>query len=152
MTEARTFKVTTSLADKMSRPGGRTAAAALSAADTALDGHRESAMKTLADTLAELQALAAHRSDHNHAKVYERAAALLDLAGFFETGPLYEAAYSLCEISDGMRAAGTWHWPSVEVHLQALGLILTDDCRDSETSRTLLEGLKAVRARRGPQT
>lgn len=148
MTGARTFRVTTSLADKMSRPGGRTAAAALTAATTALEGHREAAMQTLVETLEQLQALAAARDDAEYGQVYERAAALLDLAGFFETGPLYDAAYSLCETSDGMRDNGAWHWPSIEVHLQALGLILADDCRETEASRTLLEGLAGVRERR----
>ena len=102
MTQARTFKVTTSLADKMSRPGGRTAAAALSAANTALDGHEAGAMKTIAETLTQLQEIATGRSDADYARVYERTAALLDLAGFFDTGPLYDAAYSLCTISEAM--------------------------------------------------
>ena len=151
MTAARTFKVTTSLADKMSRPGGRTAAAAVSAATTALEGHREAAIRTMEETLTRLDGVVARRAVDEQDRVYERAAAMLDLAGFFETGPLYDAAYSLCETCCGMQADAVWHWPSVEVHVQALKLILFDGCRDSETSRTLMEGLRAVRARRAPR-
>ncbi len=66
---------------------------------------------------------------------------------FFETGPLYDAAYSLCDVSDRMQAAGVWHWPSVEVHLDALALILSGDCGRTAATDNLLSGLRAIRDR-----
>lgn len=144
MTTPRTFRVKSSLADQMSRPGGRTVASALSAAGVALDDQRNAAMRNLADTLGQIQAVAARRGEGDAARIYEGASTLLDIAGFFDTGPLYEAAYSLCEISDRMQAANRWHWPSVEVHIQTLTLILASGCCRTAASGALLDGLRAV--------
>lgn len=144
MKPPRRFKVTTPLADKMNRPGGRTVAAALAAAGVALDSRRDEAMTATAATLAELRAVAARRDDGQADRIYAGAAALVDLAGFFDTGPLYEAAYSLCDVSDRMQASGVWRWSSVDVHLQALALILTEDCRRTDGSDALLAGLRAL--------
>lgn len=143
MTEAKIFKHRSSLAKKMAVPGGRAIDDALQAAEAALETHREAAMHTLNETMVRLEAACAAR-DHN--QVYVQAAAMLDMAGFFETGPLHPAVFSLCEISD---PAGDhiWDWPSVEVHLRAIRLILGDSCRMTESSQVLLDGLASVRLR-----
>lgn len=144
MSPPRTFRTTTPLADKMRRPGGRRVSSALAAAGAALATHRVEAMAQARKTLAQLESMTLCR-DEDHARlVYERAAALVDLIGFFQTGPLFDVAYSLCEVSDRMRTSGVWHWPAVEVHLQALALILSDDCRRTTASDELLAGLRAV--------
>ena len=144
--------VKSSLADKMARPGGRTMAEAVRAADAGLDSHREAGMRSLAETLVRLEAACVARDEDARATVYELAAAFADMAGFFDTGPLYAAAFSLCETSDRMTAAGCWQWPSVHVHVRALQLILASDCRPDEASRVLLEGLASVVARLPVQT
>jgi hypothetical protein len=140
MIEAKTFRYKTNLARKMSAPGGRSADEALAAADRALSGHREAAMQGLAVILTRLEAACVAR---RQAEVYDQAAALLDLSGFFETGPLHPAVFSLCEISD--QGAGVRDWPSIEVHVRAIRRILNSECRDTDESRLLLEGLVAVR-------
>ena len=143
MTEARIFKHQSTLAKKMAVPGGKPIDGALRAAETALETHKEAAMQTLDDTLSGLEACLATR---DRDPIYVRAAAMLDMAGFFDTGPLHPAVFSLCEISDP--AGGhVWDWPSVEVHLRALRFILGDGCRSTESSRVLLEGLASVRHR-----
>ena len=71
------------------------------------------------------------------------------MAGFFETGPLYKATFSLCDIADRMQTADTWDWPSSRGPCRAMRLIMTDDCRDSVTSATILQGLAAVAQRIG---
>jgi hypothetical protein len=140
----KTFKYRTNLARKMSAPGGRSVSDVLTAAEGALDGHRTAAMQTLRSLLAELEATCAARRE---SEVYAQAAALLDMAGFFETGPLHPAIFSLCEISDWMGAGSSWEWPSVDVHLRAIQMILKDDCRDTQETRLILEGLVAIRQR-----
>ena len=147
MTEARTFKYKTNLSKQMSQPGGRSIEDAVRRADAALDGHREAGMLAVTTALGELEAACRARDDADHGRVYEMAAALLDMAGFFDTGPLYGAAYSLCEITDLMLASGAWTWPSVDVHVRALRLILADGCVEGETSAALLAGLRSVVAR-----
>lgn len=143
MTEARTFKHRSSLAKKMAVPGGKPIDSALRAAETALETHRDAAMRTLDDILIELEAsLEARDRD----QIYVQAAAMLDMAGFFDTGPLHPAVFSLCEISDPSEESA-WDWPSVQVHLRALRFILGERCRSTESSRILLDGLAAVRSR-----
>lgn len=144
MSAPRTFRVTTSLAAQMRQPGGRTVGAAVSAAGAALEERREAAMADIGEVLEQLQAVVARRGAGDAEQIYDRAAALLDVAGFFDTGPLYDAAYSLCDLSERMQAASAWRWPAVEVHLQALALILAAGCRHDAASDALLTGLRAV--------
>ena len=147
MTLVRNSGAKNPLADKMARPGGRTMAEAVRAAEVGLDSHREEGMRSLSATLARLEAACAARDEGAEALVYELASAFADMAGFFDTGPLYAAAFSLCETSDRMIAGGCWQWPSVHVHVSALRLILVDNCRPTEASRVLLEGLASIVAR-----
>lgn len=143
MTEAKIFKHRSSLAKKMAVPGGKAIDDALQAAEAALETHREAAMHTLSETMNRLDAA---RTARDHKQVYVQAAAMLDMAGFFDTGPLHPAVFSLCEISD-QAGDHIWDWPSVEVHLRAIKLILGDCCRSTESSQVLLEGLASVRLR-----
>lgn len=141
MTEAKVFKYRTNLARKMSAPGGRSVGEALVAADDALAHHRDAAMEGLGAMLTRLEDACGAR---RQAEIYGHAAALLDLAGFFDTGPLYPAVFSLCEISD---QGSAWDWPSVEVHVRAIRRILAGGCRQSEETTVLLNGLVSVRTR-----
>jgi hypothetical protein len=143
VTQTKTFRYKSSLASKMAVPGGKSVGDALRAAEGALETHRDAAMQSLDGILTDLDAVCARRA---RSEVYERASALLDMAGFFDTGPLHPAVFSLCEISGGMDET-VWDWPSVEVHLRAIRVILAADCRPSENTRLLLEGLTAVRQR-----
>lgn len=144
MTDVKTFKYRTNLARKMSAPGGRSIAEALAGADSGLEHHRAAAMKTLADQVSALEASCAAQIPGSEPGIYEQAAALLDMAGFFETGPLYKAAFSLCELSDRLTETNAWSWPSISVHIQALRLILADECRETEQAGLILEGLSTI--------
>lgn len=138
------FKTRSSLACKMAVPGGRTVAEALAAADLGLAGHRDEGMAQIGLILGRLEAACDGRDEAAQASVYDLAAALLDLAGFFETGPLFRAAFSLCDLSDRMITNADWAWPSITVHVHAMRLILTDDCKESASSILLLQGLAAL--------
>jgi hypothetical protein len=143
VTAAKIFQYKSNLARKMAVPGGKSVDDALNAAEGALETHREAAMQSLGVILTGLDAICARRAQ---GEVYEQAAALLDMAGFFDTGPLHPAVFSLCEISDRM-SDGAWDWPSVEVHLRAIRMILASGCRESENARVILEGLASIRQR-----
>ena len=144
MTPAKTFKYRTNLARKMSAPGGRSVGEALQAADRGLAAHRDSAMEALGEILTVLETACAER---RQAEIYDRAAALLDLSGFFDTGPLHPAVFSLCEISDPRSGQALWDWPSIDVHVRAIRRILNSECSETEETRLLSEGLVAVRQR-----
>ena len=122
-------------------------AEAVEAAEAGLDSHREQGMRSLAAILDKLDSVCAAHEDGAGPRVYELASAFADMAGFFDTGPLYEAAFSLCETSDRMIAGGSWRWPAVEVHVRALRLMLADGGKHTESARLLLGGLASVVAR-----
>lgn len=144
MSKARTFKVKSTLARQMQDPGGRQVRDLERQAVAQLETHRDDAMATVGETLTTLEALCAEAPDRAGPQVYALASSMVDLAGYFDTGPLFEAAYSLCEISDRMIQAEAWHWPSVQVHAQALRLILAGGCRTGRTSDALLAGLRSI--------
>jgi len=150
MTEPRTFKVATALSRQLATPGGRSLAEAQRRADEGLEVHREGTLADVGRLVDDLEALCAAADPASAPAVYPCAAALIDLAGFFDTGALYEAGYSLCELSDRMREAGVWSWPAVDVHVRALRLIHAGGCQDGETARVLLEGLRSVLAAAAP--
>lgn len=149
MSSSTSVRIKSSLSKKMAVPGGRTVAEALSKAQAGVTSHRQAGLATMADQLAWLEATVAARTPDSGAAVYRVAAELLDMAGFFETGPFYQATFSLCEIADRMQTAGTWDWPSIAVHVRAMQLILSDGCRTNAMSETILQGLASVTQRAG---
>lgn len=147
MSEVRTYKIKSPLAKQLHEPGGRTVQDATRLAGEELEQHRDGVMASIADTLDELDRLAAAAAPDTGPQVYQLASSVIDLGGFFDTGPLHEAAYSLCDIADRMIGANAWHWPSVLVHLQAMRLIMAGGCRPGRTSEVLLEGLRSISQR-----
>lgn len=147
MSDVRLTKIRTSLARKMAQPGGRTVAEAERRANERLALHRDDVMATIQQRIAELEKVVAEASPQRQGDVYLLAAGLLDTGGFFDTGPLFDAGFSLCEVAELMSASGQWHWPSVEVHVRALRLILTNGCKADATSDALLVGLRSVVAK-----
>src|SRR5262249_16429862 len=111
-------------------------------ADAGLEAHRKQANAMIRLKLRELDELAQAHAD-DKAALYERAAYVLDIAGLF-LPPLCRAAFSLCDLITRMQASGRWDWPSVDVHLAAMRLLLAkSDDKDPEV-QTMLSGLGAV--------
>jgi hypothetical protein len=144
VTQVRTTKIKSTLAKQLERPGGRTIADAQRLAEAGLQSHRADIMADLGRLIGQLEDLCVAAAPEGRDRVYVLAAALVDLAGFFDTGPLYNAGYSLCELSDRMRAPAPWSWPAVEVHVKALRLIHTGGCKAGAESDILLQGLGSV--------
>lgn len=144
MTDVKTFKYRTNLARKMAVTGGCSITEALARSDSALEQHRAPAMKALADRVNLLGALSAARAPDTERDVYEQSAALLDLAGFFDTGPFCSACFSLCELSVMLTETNRWNWSSIDVHVQALRLILASDCKETEQTALILDGLANI--------
>ena len=150
MSDVRTTKVKSTLARQLARPGGRTLAEAQRLAETGLQSHKAGVMEDLGRLIGQLETLCAAAAPEGRDRVYVLAAALVDMAGFFDTGPLYSAGYSLCDLSDRMQAAGAWSWPAVEVHVKALRLILASGCKADAGSEVLLAGLRSVQGAFAP--
>lgn len=145
--DVRTLTIKTSLAKQMAQPGGRTLVDVERRANERLARHRSEVMAEIEAATATLEAICATRPDASAGEVYRLASRVLDLAGFFDTGPLFEAAYSLADVSDRMAAADAWDWPAVLVHVQGLRLILKAGCERNPPTEHLLAGLKAVAAK-----
>lgn len=145
MTQARTVKVRTALSRQLSQPGGRSLAEAERLADAALQTHRADAFAELGRLLAELETACMSRSEADQPRVYALAASIVDLAGFFDTGPFYDAAYSLCDLTDRTRERGLWSWDAIRVHVQTLRLLhLAGLGSPAPDAAALLAGLHRV--------
>ena len=147
MSEARLLKIKSPLARQVHEPGGRTVRDAEMRANRELEVHRAPVMAAIAAAVDELEAISAEASPDAGPRVYATASRIIDIGGYFDTGPLHEAVYSLCDVADRMIGAQMWHWPSIDVHLRALRLILAGDCRTSRSSAMLLDGLRSVAER-----
>lgn len=123
MTGARLVTVKSGLARQLSRPGGRSLADAERLADEALQTHRTDAFDELGRLVAQLETACTTRSPEDRVRAYALGASIVDLAGFFDTGPFYDAAYSLCDLIDRSRDSPLWSWDAVQVHVQALRLL-----------------------------
>lgn len=144
MTEARIVKYRTNLQRKMSAPGGSTLAEAVRKAEAGVEARRGAAMQAINDAVTALEAACVERRPDGGPAVYELAAGVVDMAGFYDTGPFHTAAFSLCEIAARMNETGRWDWPSTQVHVRALRLILQDDFQENEGTRAVLDGLEAL--------
>lgn len=147
MSEARLLKIKSPLARQVHEPGGRTVRDAEMRANRELEVHRAPVMAAIVAAVDELEAISAEASPDAGPRVYATASRIIDIGGYFDTGPLHEAVYSLCDVADRMIGAQMWHWPSIDVHLRALRLILAGDCRTSLSSAMLLDGLRSVAER-----
>ncbi|MGQ3043428.1 MAG: hypothetical protein ACT6R7_15555 [Brevundimonas aurantiaca] len=136
--------ITTSLQRQMARPGGIDLDVAVAAAEQGLEGRREETLRVIQDKVQTLAAFCAGRPAAPEAQVYAIASVLVDTAGFLDMPAFYEAAYSLCEVVSRMSAAEAWSWPSIDVHVHALLLILGEGGAASDANSTLLAGLRAV--------
>ncbi|WP_284876978.1 hypothetical protein [Brevundimonas sp. MEB006b] len=139
-------RVHTSLQRQMARPGGRLIIEAESRANQALDEQRDHVFTLLTANVDAIEALCATRPQDAPAQIYAFASAMVDMAGYLDVPTFFEAAFSLCEIADRMKGAGSWSWPSVEVHVRALRLTLAAQGQTSADSNRLLEGLRALTA------
>lgn len=142
--KARLFKVRPALADQIRLPGGRRIGDVLAAADNALEASRDGALECMGASVAQLEALTQNPAPGDFARLYPMAAELAGMAGFFETGAFYKAAYSLCELTEKLTAAGLEDWPSARAHVQALRLILNSGFADGPEAEGLLDGLAAL--------
>lgn len=145
MTEPRLVKFKSPLASQLGRPGGRSLADAERLAEAALQTHRVSIMGDLGRIVGRLEQHCETAAPEDQNTVYGLAVELVDLAGFFDTGAFFEAAYSLCDLSDKSRSSGRWSWEAVRVHVSALRLLHGRGAGGDPTDgERILAGLRQV--------
>jgi hypothetical protein len=79
-------------------------------------------------------------------ELYRLSNDIVGMAGVFEMTALGEAAFSLCELIDHMKAPDEWNWPAVEVHLSGLR-VLRHTAPDAPENQHVLDGLRKLIAR-----
>lgn len=140
---ARATKVVSSLSSKMAQAGGLSLADIERRANERLQGHKHDAMRTIERSISDLEVLA-NEDLQDFDALYRAASAVLSVAGFFDTGPLYDAVYSLCETIEAMRERTAWKNEAVHVHVRGIRLIMNTGCVHSAASEQLMAGLKAI--------
>jgi hypothetical protein len=105
------------LAKVVFMPGGKTIAQALDDAQASLEDIRAESLGVLRAKLEEIQALGKKSekdpkaADIQH--LYALSGEVLDIAGLFGLPELGQAAFSLCELIDRLKAKKAWNWPAV---------------------------------------
>ena len=108
----------------MRQPGGTTVRGALKDAKRNLDMIRRECVAEIDAKLGVIQQKFGQAqtkpSDADLDELYRLSNDIVGMAGVFEMNELGEAAFSLCELIDRLKAPDQWDWPAVEVHLSAL--------------------------------
>jgi hypothetical protein len=84
-------------------------------------------------------------------RLYRIANELAGICGLFDLPSVGKAAYSLCELLDFLRTAGSWNTAAVAVHLDGLRLLRQEDtgALPPQAAATVLAGLDQVVQRIG---
>jgi hypothetical protein len=155
MSTVKRIRVKNRLAAVVRTPGGKTVAEAVAAAEHGLAEIKDECLEALDETLARMATLAASMKTSpapaSIDQLYAFSNEVVGIAGVFSLGAVGEAAFSLCELLDGLQEAGGWNWPAVEVHLNGLKLLraLGETIGEAEREQ-ILAGLRAVTKRIGP--
>ena len=136
------------LAAIVKKPGGVRVGDALKKAGDNLDTIRESCLGAVDLQLEQLDRLCGEGglrpTDTVKLEIYQLSNDVYGVAGVFGLAELGLAAFSLCEMVDGLRTTERWSQPAVEVHLSAFRLLRH---LDPDTDRSsILEGLRALNA------
>lgn len=137
------------LARLLAEPGGVRVSDAIHKATENLETIRSSCLETIDRCLSEIEGhhLSGGRKPSEETKdhVYRLSNEIHGLAGVFGLKQLGEAAYSLCELVDRLRASGAWRRDAVEVHVSALRLLRRPE--HAPDPDAVLQGLRRVTER-----
>lgn len=147
--EARILKVQNTLAEVVRLPGGKTVAQALQGAADKIATVRAptlAALRARIDGLGAVSQAGRSGSPDALAELYKAGNDILGLSGAVDAPGIAEAAYSLCELADAFGESGAANWAAIDVHLDALRILIVDDLEPSARSH-ILTGLSQVRER-----
>ncbi len=151
MTAVRIHRPKYALAGMLRKPGGKTVAEAVEAADANLEGLKEAAWPQLDERLAEVEACFGRYGEaYDEALIdehYRLAVGLIGLPSLCGLDALENAAHSLCDLLDRLRTTGRWDKDGIKVHIQALRLLRNLAPGEEAIAEPVLEGLRKVRER-----
>jgi len=150
VSEVKFIPWTSRLSKIIRQPGGTTVRGALKDAKRNLEKIRLECIIEIDAKLAVIQqkfGKAEQRpSDADLDELYRLSNDIVGMAGVFEMNELGEAAFSLCELIDRLKAPDHWDWPAVEVHLSGLRLLRYATPGLPE-NQAVLKGLRKLTAR-----
>jgi len=151
MSAVRIHRPKYALATMLRKPGGKTVAEAVEAADANLEGLKEAAWPKLDEGLAEVEGgFARYGEVFDEALIgehYQKAVGLIGLPSLCGLDALENAAHSLCDLLDRLRTTGKWDKDGVKVHIQALRLLRSLPPEEEAMAAPILDGLRKVRER-----
>lgn len=151
MSTAKIFTVDNQLAKVVKPTGGKTVAEHVRAAEIRIENQREITLASLVEKAEAMAAIAAAGRKGGDPKafdkIYDLSNAIFGLAGAFGLKGLAEAAFSLCDLADGFRSGEAANWPSIDVHVDGIRLLASLGDKGEAAAGTILDGLRAVRAR-----
>ena len=152
MSVVRRISPVNRLAALIHAPGGLKASQAVAAAQANLESVRGEAMARLDEIIASLEVEEAGLSAPDAAateRMYRLSNEIVGVAGLFGYGHMGDAAYSLCDLLDQLRAQERWSAAGVRVHLQTLKLLRQQGgpAADPAACNAILEGLRQVATR-----
>ncbi|MBA4794214.1 hypothetical protein [Phenylobacterium sp.] len=151
MSAVRIHRPKYALAAMLRKPGGKTVAEAVEAADANLEGLKEAAWPQLDAGLADVEACFARYGEAFDETLigdhYQKAVGLIGLPSLCGLDALENAAHSLCDLLDRLRTTGKWDRDGIKVHIQALRLLRTLPPGEETAAAPILDGLRRVRER-----
>lgn len=148
MTVVRKFRPPNRLGAMIKQRGGLLAQDAIAAAEAGVESLREASLKSLDDTLAEMEARFGPKADRAGAAfedLYALCLKIVDVAGFAAETGVDKAIMSFCNLVDSCAETAAWRWDAVDVHLNALRLLRSVGAQLPEADRAnMLEGLYKV--------
>ena len=140
------------LSTLLKKPGGKTVADAVTAANQGLATIQADCAAAVAELLVGLNSLwAARRESLDQPaleELYKECNRLVGVADAAGLVALDRSAFSLCDLLDRMMASDRWDRESIEVHIQALNLLQNPQfASQAVVVREVLLGLGEVRAR-----
>jgi hypothetical protein len=154
MSRPRVFAVENTLAKMAREPGGRTAEAAVKAAETRVEAQRGVSLASLiekADQLGGLATAARTEAPSALGPVYDLSNAIFGLASAFGLKALSDAAISLCDLADHFRSTDEVNWPAIDVHVNGIRLLASMGEKAAVSGGdAILDGLRKVRAHAMP--
>ena len=150
MSEVKFTPWTSRLSKIIRQPGGTTVQGALKDAKRNLEKIRLECILEIDFKLGVIQQKFGQAqqkpSDADLDELYRLSNDIVGMAGVFEMNELGEAAFSLCELVDRLKAPDQWDWPAVEVHLSGLRLLRYSTPGRPE-NQAVLNGLRKLTAR-----
>ena len=152
MTVVRRMTPVNRLAALIHAPGGLKTSQAVAAAEANLESVRAEAVERLDAIIASLETEEATLTGYDATvleRMYRLSNEVVGVAGVFGYGHMGEAAYSLCDFLDQLRAQERWSPAGVRVHLQTLRLLRQrgGPAAASAACAAILAGLRPVAAR-----